>query len=86
MSSSYQIEDINGRFITVSANSSQETVEQKAREFLINCDIRNSTKPSFGGGEYSDEAIVKAKAARASSSVHISFSDGKYSARWHSSR
>lgn len=82
MSNSYRIEDPKGRFITIPADASKDTIVQKIRDFLIHCDIRDNTKPSFGGGEYSDAAIAEAKAARENSSVHLSFENGKYNVSW----
>ncbi|GAW22287.1 hypothetical protein ANO14919_118230 [Xylariales sp. No.14919] len=82
---SYKIEDAKGRFVMVAANASQETVNAKARELLITCDVRDNTRQTFGGGEYSDNALVRARAARENTSVTVTFANGTYSARWKSS-
>lgn len=54
----------------------------KAREFLVNCDIRDRARNTFGGAEYSDDSLTKAKAARANYSVDLTFAEDTYSARW----
>jgi hypothetical protein len=82
MSGSYRIEDPKGRFISIAANASMDMVREESREFLICCDIRDHPTRTFGGGEYSYEAIAKARAARAGYSVHIHFSGGQYNVRW----
>ncbi|KAJ8130212.1 hypothetical protein O1611_g3417 [Lasiodiplodia mahajangana] len=76
------IRDLKGRFVIVPIDASLEAITQKARELLIECDIRDNSRPSFGGGEYSDSAVVAARAARAGSSVNLTYANGTFNASW----
>ncbi|KAK5637651.1 hypothetical protein RRF57_013366 [Xylaria bambusicola] len=69
--SSIKIQDARGRFIMVPAGTPESTMKIKAKEFLIQCDIRNTASRTFGGSEYSSEALARAAATRATSSVKL---------------
>ncbi|RYC55941.1 hypothetical protein CHU98_g10271 [Xylaria longipes] len=84
MPGSRLIIDSKGRCTTIPANCSQEKIEMKVREFLISCDIRDSTTATFGGSEYSNDALARAHAARANYSVkRVAGENGSYIASWH---
>ncbi|KAI0389752.1 P-loop containing nucleoside triphosphate hydrolase protein [Xylariaceae sp. FL0594] len=79
------VTDIRGRTTTVSASSSSSAgFAERAREFLLACDVRDSYgRPSFGCAEYSSSAMVRAAAARAGRRVELERAgDDRYRARW----
>lgn len=83
MSRAITIQDVRGRTIICPASSTMGYLQVKARDFLIACDIRNSTRKTFGCSEYSSEAIQQANAERAGRFVVLTpIGNDTYVAQW----
>lgn len=74
--------DITGETTTVQPELSQEALIDKARYFLIFCDICRTMPEEFTTSDLSEQQLIDAIAARADFEVNLLFTNGIYFASW----
>lgn len=80
MATPHRIEDVTGRSTDVPPEFGPAAIKDKARIFLVMCDVVTSPGSKFE--KSTDEELANALAARADFEVNLSFSNGVYLATW----